>query len=55
MYMSYDSTNVYHRDDGDDDNIWHSAAYRTVNFGATPQTVSQAFYTWFTANATEQS
>ena len=27
---------------------------RTVNFGSTPQTVTDEFYNWFTANATKQ-
>lgn len=54
MYMYYDSTNIYHRDDDMGYNAWESAAYRTVDFGATPQMVSQAFYTWFTSTATQQ-
>ncbi len=28
--------------------------YQTINFGTTPQTVSEEFYNWFTANATKQ-
>lgn len=39
----------------DADRSWLNEAYRTVDFGSTPQTVSQAFYTWFTANAVKQS
>ena len=29
-------------------------AYKTVNFGSEPQTVSEEFYEWFIANATQQ-
>ena len=30
-------------------------AYQTVDFGTTEQTVSDTFYTWLTANATQQA
>ena len=33
---------------------WYDEAYRTVDFGTTPQTVGKIFYNWFTTNATEQ-
>lgn len=34
--------------------VWVSDAYRYVDFGATPQSVSRSFYNWFTSNATKQ-
>jgi len=34
--------------------VWLAEAYRTVDFGTEPQEVSREFYTWFTANATQQ-
>ncbi len=34
---------------------WLNEAYRTVDFGTTPQEVSDEFYAWFTANATRQA
>ena len=33
---------------------WNDNSYQTVDFGSTEQTVSDAFYTWCTANATQQ-
>lgn len=36
------------------DITWIDKAYSTVDFGTTPQTVSEIFYNWFTANATKQ-
>lgn len=34
---------------------WYiSADYRNIDFGSTPQEVSEEFYNWFTANATKQ-
>ena len=32
---------------------WKHDYYRTVDFGSTPQEVSEEFYEWFTANATQ--
>ena len=32
---------------------WSHEEARTVNFGSTPQSVSDEFYTWLTANATK--
>ena len=50
--LSYNSTTVY-------DNMmslpWVNEAYKVVNFGTTSQTVSEEFYNWFTANATQTS
>lgn len=34
---------------------WINAAYKTVDFGTTEQTVDDTFYTWLTANATQQA
>jgi len=34
---------------------WENEAMRTVDFGENEQAVSEAFYTWLTANATEQT
>jgi hypothetical protein len=36
------------------DNIWGEEAYRSIDFGSTPQTVPDYFYAWFTANAVYQ-
>ena len=36
------------------DSMWIEEAYRTVDFGTTPQEVSEEFYAWFTANAVKQ-
>lgn len=47
--MHYDSTTVY------DANIWTNEAYKTIDFGSSPQEVSQNFYDFLTANATYQS
>lgn len=33
---------------------WNDEAYKTVDFGETPQEVSNDFYTWFIANAVQQ-
>ena len=33
-------------------NFWDNDAYRTIDFGTEPQSVSKEFYEWFTANAT---
>ncbi|MBR6688493.1 MAG: hypothetical protein IKL68_00555 [Clostridia bacterium] len=33
--------------------VWESNSYRTVDFGSTPQAVSEEFYNWFVANAEE--
>ena len=37
-----------------EDNYWYSEASKYIDFGDTPQSVSQEFYEWFTANATEK-
>ncbi len=34
---------------------WSNEAYKTVDFGSTEQTVDDTFYTWLTANATQQA
>lgn len=34
---------------------WENQEYRTIDFGSTPQTVSDQFYTYLTANATQQA
>lgn len=34
---------------------WGGEDYRTVDFGTTPQEVSEEFYNWFTENATQLS
>lgn len=34
---------------------WVDEVYRTIDFGSTPQTVSDTFYTYLTANATKQA
>lgn len=34
---------------------WENEAYKTVDFGTTEQTVSDEFYNWLTANATQQA
>lgn len=36
------------------DVAWIDEAYLTVDFGTTPQTVTDEFYNWFTANAIKQ-
>lgn len=36
-------------------NGWINEAYKTVDFGTTEQTVDDTFYTWLTANATQQA
>ena len=36
-------------------NSWADEAYRTIDFGSTAQTVSDDFYTYLTANATQQA
>ena len=33
---------------------WSNATYKVINFGSTPQTVTDEFYSWFTANAVKQ-
>ena len=33
---------------------WSSGNYETIDFGSTPQTVSEEFYNWFITNATKQ-
>ncbi len=47
--LYYDTTEVY-------SSIydWIDEAMRTVNFGSTPQEVSEEFYNWINANATKQ-
>lgn len=48
-HPSYSFTfNYWELSDGDNSN------YRVIDFGTTPQTVSEKFYTWFTANATKK-
>lgn len=65
MIDSYNSYNgdmlVYEKTSGNgapvyffSDGRWAQEAYRTVDFGETEQEVSEEFYEWFTANATEQ-
>lgn len=34
---------------------WVDEVYRTIDFGSTPQTVSDTFYTYLTASATQQA
>lgn len=34
---------------------WSYEKRRTVDFGSTPQTVSEEFYAWFTANAVQRT
>ena len=34
--------------------VWTNNAYKTVDFGSTPQEVSQDFYEWFRSNAIKQ-
>lgn len=54
-YMDYYSSDTASVDAYDfSDLVWVSDNYQVVNFGSTPQTVSDEFYTWFTANATKQ-
>lgn len=36
-------------------NTWRDQAYRTLDFGSSPQEVSQDFYNYLTANAVQQS
>lgn len=52
-YGTEDNDNAVHAYDISD-NSWLSEAYRTVDFGTTPQTVSENFYNWLTANAVKQ-
>ena len=57
--LKYESTWVYSYDPNGDANGTHwsstnSYAYKTVDFGATEQTVTDAFKSWMEANATEQ-
>ena len=42
------STSEYAMDFG-----WSDEVYRTIDFGTEPQEVSQEFFDWLTANATE--
>lgn len=50
-YIDYDETEVF---DGKVES-WTNEAYRTVDFGETEQTISDTFYNWLTANATQQT
>ena len=43
----------YDYDSGDEENKWLNSAYRTLYFGSTAQSVSQNFYDWLHANATQ--
>lgn len=52
--LLYDSLVVYNNSSDDRLNGFLSNAYKTVDFGSTPQEVSQEFYEWFTANATRK-
>ena len=36
-------------------NAWYNKEYKTVDFGSTPQTVSQEFFDWLSTNATSQN
>ena len=36
------------------DDYFTEEGYKTLDFGSTPQPVSQQFYEWFTANATKK-
>ena len=49
----YPGTCVYSSSLQGYDSYWNSTIYKTVNFGSTPQGVSEEFYVWFIANATE--
>lgn len=48
--MMYDDTTVY----TDYEEFDNTQPYRTIDFGTTPQTVTEAFYKWLTANAVKQ-
>ena len=50
MMIVYDSTDLWWANAGEDA-YWSNNAYRIVDFGNTPQEVSQEFYEWFVANA----
>lgn len=53
-YTNYYSSNTAHVNAFDfSDLVWVNESYKVVNFGTTPQTVSEEFYNWFTANATQ--
>ncbi len=47
--LYYDTTEVY-----DSYDSWFRDSFRTVDFGSTPQEVSEEFYSWLSANATKQ-
>lgn len=47
--MLYGDLDVY-----DQFEDFHDTAHQTVDFGTTPQTVSENFYNWLVANATKQ-
>lgn len=54
-HIHFDSKEVFATNTGTiptAENEWAADAYRIVDFGAEPQTVSKDFYDWFTANAT---
>lgn len=59
--LHYDGTDLEYRSGSDDvvvydfpTNKWTDSNYRSIDFGTTPQTVSDAFYEWFTSNAVKR-
>lgn len=54
-YLTYYSSDTASVDVYDfSDYSWISYSYQSVDFGTTPQTVTDEFYNWFTANAAKQ-
>ena len=57
-YLEYDLVNFYANNESlyeDGSKTWANEAYRTIDFGAAYQEVSDDFYTWLTANAKQIS
>lgn len=57
-YLEYDLVWLYANNESvyeDSSKTWENEAYRTIDFGAAYQEVSDEFYTWLTANAVQLS
>ncbi|MBR6689627.1 MAG: hypothetical protein IKL68_06400 [Clostridia bacterium] len=50
LYLSFYNQEIYYSHNSG----WEGDELRYIDFGTTPQSVSEEFYNWFTANATEQ-
>lgn len=53
LVYSLDTATVMYQSTSKGTNKWSSDIVRTVNFGTEEQTVSEEFYSWFTANAVQ--